>query len=277
MKIFNRNILIRLLQVILTCIAYGLFQAVAFRYFISFSFPLYMLSGMLDALYIHGLAYVMWKVVKYGNFKVLKIRNMLLNYFVLGTLLSSIWLALGIFTLRLLVGANYYQEIMMISQTKVILAFLIFPLILFYFQHLLEKEKNTVMLEKADEIVADELTESPMETEELEKIERIAVKTGQKLEVITIPDIVYFQADGDYVRIVTNTSKFLKEDTIKFYQARLSETQFVRVHRSYLVNIAKIMRIEQYGKQSQLLLMSNGDKLKISTSGYKRLREVLGL
>jgi len=111
----------------------------------------------------------------------------------------------------------------------------------------------------------------------LEKLERVVVKSGQKLNVITIPEIVYFQAEGDYVRIFTDTGKFLKEDTIKFFQARLPETQFVRVHRSYLVNISKILRIELYEKQNQQLTLSNGEKLKISASGYKRLREVLGL
>ncbi|MDR1951878.1 MAG: LytTR family transcriptional regulator DNA-binding domain-containing protein [Bacteroidales bacterium] len=116
-----------------------------------------------------------------------------------------------------------------------------------------------------------------LEATAIEKLERVVVKTGQKIDVITVPEIVYFQAEGDYVRIFTNTDRFLKEDTIKYYQARLSETEFVRVHRSYLVNVTKILRIELYGKQNHLLVLSNGDKLKISASGYKRLREVLGL
>jgi DNA-binding LytR/AlgR family response regulator len=112
---------------------------------------------------------------------------------------------------------------------------------------------------------------------DVEKLERVTVKTGPKIDVITIPEIVYFQAEGDYVRIITDTNRFLKEDTIKFYQERLFETEFVRVHRSYLVNVTKILRIEMYQKQSQLLVLSNGDKLKISASGYKRLKDVLGL
>ena len=58
---------------------------------------------------------------------------------------------------------------------------------------------------------------------------------------------------------------------------RLSPAEFVRVHRSYLVNVSKILRIELYKKQGQQLALSNGDRLKISASGYKRLREVLGL
>jgi DNA-binding LytR/AlgR family response regulator len=116
-----------------------------------------------------------------------------------------------------------------------------------------------------------------LEVTAVEKIDRVVVKTGSKIDVLTISEIAYFQAEGDYVRILTDTSRFLKEDTIKFYQERLLETEFVRVHRSYLVNVSKILRIELYGKQNHLLLLSNGDKLKISASGYKRLRDVLGL
>ena len=278
MKIINRNILVHSLQIIVMCIAYGLFQALAFRHFVPFSFPQYLLSGILDAVYIYGLAFFMWKVVKYGNFKVLKIRNRFFNYFLLGTLLSVTWCVLSAITLRIIVGAGYHEEVVKVSQTNIILAFLIFQIVLLYFNHLLEKEKNPDLInEEADEMALQETPESPMETEELEKLERIAVKTGQKLEVISVSEIVYFQADGDYVRIFTDSGRFLKEDTIKFYQARLSETEFVRVHRSYLVNVSKILRIELYEKQSQMLSLSNGDKLKISASGYKRLREVLGL
>ena len=116
-----------------------------------------------------------------------------------------------------------------------------------------------------------------LEATAIEKLERVVVKTGSKIDVITIPEIVYFQAEGDYVRILTDGNRFLKEDTIKYYQERLSETEFVRVHRSYLVNVKKILRIELYEKQNHLLLLSNGDKLKISASGYKRLRETFGL
>ncbi|MCL2028784.1 MAG: LytTR family transcriptional regulator DNA-binding domain-containing protein [Bacteroidales bacterium] len=130
-------------------------------------------------------------------------------------------------------------------------------------------------------LISDEPDEisSPLEPDAkaFETLERITVKTGSKIDVMTIAEIVYFQAEGDYVRIFTDTSRFLKEDTLKYYQARLPETQFVRVHRSYLVNVTKILRIELYGKQNHLLVLSNGDKLKISASGYKRLREVLGL
>lgn len=136
---------------------------------------------------------------------------------------------------------------------------------------LFNRSETPEIIEEEEEI------NDKIEVEDLEILERIAVKSGQKLNVITVPEIVYFQAEGDYVRIVSDAGNFLKEDTIKYFQARLPETQFVRVHRSYLVNISKILRVERYGKQSHQLILNNGYKLKISASGYKRLREVLGL
>jgi DNA-binding LytR/AlgR family response regulator len=147
------------------------------------------------------------------------------------------------------------------------------------FQTQLNKQQIIELIDdEADDISpSTEAIENAPETEKSEKLERVVVRTGQKINVITIPEIVYFQAEGDYVRIFTDTDRFLKEDTIKYYQTRLPETVFVRIHRSYLVNVTKILRIERYEKQSHLLILSNGDKLKVSTSGYKRLRETLGL
>jgi DNA-binding LytR/AlgR family response regulator len=270
MTVINRNIFVRLLLVAFLCIAYGLLQAVSFHKLLSFPFAKYALCGMFDALFLFGLTFLLWKVVKYGNFKALEIRQRFVNYFVLGLLFMAIWQGLSFLTLYAMMGENQMEEIVNVSYTKAILAFLIYPIVTHYLNTKTDKEQITEPInEEADEIA--------VEPENLEKLERIVVKNGQKLNVITIPEIVYFQAEGDYVRIYTDTGKFLKEDTIKYYQARLSETEFVRVHRSYLVNVTKILRIELYEKQSQQLTLSNGDKLKISASGYKRLREVLGL
>lgn len=110
-----------------------------------------------------------------------------------------------------------------------------------------------------------------------EYIERITVKDGQKIDIIPISDILQIQANGDYVLIQTLEKKFIKEQTMKSLEEQLPADQFVRIHRSNIVNVAYIARVEQYGKQSQLLKMQNGLQIKISVNGYKRLKEVLGL
>lgn len=135
---------------------------------------------------------------------------------------------------------------------------------------------------KAEEDIADETfleKEELDETDvnEVELLERIAVKSGQKIHVILVGDIVFLQADGDYVQIHTGNGKFLKEQTMKYFQERLPSQRFVRVHRSAIVNIEQISRIELFQKQNQLITLKNGEKIKMSATGYKSLRQVLGL
>ena len=275
MAITNRNRIFYILLIAFACLVYGLLQAIAFHRLLPFPFVEYTLSGMFDALFLFGLTFLLWKVVKYGNFKALHLRQRFVNYFALGFLFVAIWQGLSFATLYVIMGENQMKYIISASYTKVLLASLIYMIVVLYLNAQTDSEQTIDPInEENNEISAQEATET---AQEIEKLERIAIKTGQKLDVITVPEIVYFQAEGDYVRIFTDSGKFLKEDTIKFYQARLSETEFVRVHRSYLVNVSKILRIELYEKQTQMLSLSNGDKLKISASGYKRLREVLGL
>jgi len=110
-----------------------------------------------------------------------------------------------------------------------------------------------------------------------ELLERVAVKSGQKIHVILVPDIVYIQSDGDYVQIVTAQSRYLKEETMKYFEASLPRSRFVRVHRSYIVNVEKILRIELYEKQNQMLTLTNGDQIRASVAGYRELRTILNL
>ncbi|MFA5047376.1 MAG: LytTR family DNA-binding domain-containing protein, partial [Paludibacter sp.] len=115
------------------------------------------------------------------------------------------------------------------------------------------------------------------ESDQKEKIERIAVKSGTKIHVILVSEILFLQSDGDYVQIVTLQGKYLKEQTMKFFEEHLPESRFVRVHRSYIVNVEMISRIELYEKQNQLLILKNGQQIKTSPSGYNSLRLALNL
>ena len=108
-------------------------------------------------------------------------------------------------------------------------------------------------------------------------LERIAVKSNQKIHVILVTEIIYLQADGDYVQIFTNTGKYLKEQTMKYFEIHLPSNLFVRIHRSCIVNIQTITRIELYDKHSQQLTLNNGHKVKVSIAGYKSLRKSLNL
>jgi DNA-binding LytR/AlgR family response regulator len=133
--------------------------------------------------------------------------------------------------------------------------------------------KNTDNTDKSEN---NEQNSKPKPVENVETLERIAVKSGQKIHVIIVSDILYLQAEGDYVQIFTNDGKYLKEQTMKYFENNLP-SQFVRVHRSYIINIETISRIELYEKQNQQLTLKNGHKIKISIAGYKLLKLRLNL
>ncbi len=63
---------------------------------------------------------------------------------------------------------------------------------------------------------------------------------------------------------------------MKYYEDNLPQSDFVRIHRSYIVNVAEIKRIEPYGKDNHVAILHSGDKLPVSRSGYKHLKEELG-
>ena len=108
-----------------------------------------------------------------------------------------------------------------------------------------------------------------------EKLERIVVKRGNKLAVIPLDQVKYFEAQDDYVMIYTETGHFLKSKTMKYFEDHLPADQFIRIHRSYIINAEKIRQLEPYNKDTQLAVISDDCKLKVSRTGYKKLKEVL--
>jgi two-component system LytT family response regulator len=103
------------------------------------------------------------------------------------------------------------------------------------------------------------------------------VKTGPRVKIIPVKDIHYLEADDDFVRIVTDEGAFLKNKTLQFYENTLDPQQFVRVHRSYLLHINRITRIDPYQKESHLAVLRDGKQIPVSKSGYARLKEILGI
>ena len=107
-------------------------------------------------------------------------------------------------------------------------------------------------------------------------IDRITVRNGQKIKIIPVNDIHFLRADGDYVDIYTAEGHWLKEQTMKYTEEILPPDRFIRTHRSYIVNIHYISRIERYGEQ-HLIILSKGEKIKISNARYQVLKQRLGL
>lgn len=270
------NNISRFLIAFVLCIVYALLQALAFRWLVAFPFLQLMLDGVVNALFFIGLDFLLWKVVKYGNFETLEVYQRFINYTALGFLTITIWTGLSYASSFLVFGRENLEEATRMLPLKAFIAFLIYLLMVQFSRMWLFKAGTPQPI--IDEETEEDLSKpDDIGTDEIQLLERIVVRTGQKINVVKVAEIVYFQAEGDYVRIFTDSDKFLKEETMKYFQLHLPESQFVRVHRSYLVNIVKILRIELYEKQNQQLTLSNGDKIKISASGYKRLRERLSL
>ncbi len=108
-----------------------------------------------------------------------------------------------------------------------------------------------------------------------EKLHRIVIKKSGKIHVISTNDINYLEAQDDYVMIYTDDGKYLKQQTMKYFENHLDPEQFVRVHRSYIANIACIERIEPYEKTNFILILKDGNKVPVSRSGMQVLKENL--
>lgn len=118
-----------------------------------------------------------------------------------------------------------------------------------------------------------------------EQHSRVVVKTGNNIRIIPMQEIEYLQADDDYVKIHTKEGAYLKNKTISYFEkvmpARAGSdgdaAQFVRVHRSYIINIKQITRIEPYEKDGHIAILKSGEKIPISKTGYPKLKAILGL
>ncbi len=107
--------------------------------------------------------------------------------------------------------------------------------------------------------------------------ERIVIKLGNKIKVVSIYDITHLSADDDYVKIHTLDGEYLKNQTLAFFEKNLNPNLFVRVHRSYIVKVDQITKIEAYEKDGHLLILKNGEKIPVSKTGYPKLKAVLGI
>lgn len=124
------------------------------------------------------------------------------------------------------------------------------------------------------------------QTHEIEKLQaenenredylhRIVVKDGSLVYVIPVEEVIRLEAADDYVEIYTKSGKHLKQKPLSFFEEHLDPGQFIRVHRSSMVAIPQISKLEPYSKDSYILVLKNGDEVNVSKSGLKELKERL--
>ena len=131
-------------------------------------------------------------------------------------------------------------------------------------------------LKSASSIVAAKPLPALTESAAAGYMQRIVVKDRGAIRIIPAADIQYIEAADDYIKIVTADGSFLKKNTLSSLERSLDPQQFVRVHRSYIIPVTQIGKIEPYEKESHIARLQCGAKILVSKSGMSRLKEVLG-
>ncbi|MBI3004298.1 MAG: LytTR family transcriptional regulator DNA-binding domain-containing protein [Ignavibacteriales bacterium] len=106
-------------------------------------------------------------------------------------------------------------------------------------------------------------------------IERVLVREGFKVHIIPVDKIDYIEAQDDYISLRSDGKNFLKHQTLTELEATLEKSKFIRIHRSFIVNVERLARIEPYAKDSHIVILKDGSKLPVSRSKFDSLKQLL--
>jgi two-component system LytT family response regulator len=107
-------------------------------------------------------------------------------------------------------------------------------------------------------------------------LQRIVVKDGPAVHVIPVEKLDYVEAQDDYVALKSDKKTYLKQQTISSLESMLDPAVFIRIHRSHIVNLERVAKIEAYTKDSKIAVLRDGTQLPVSRAGYARLKVLLG-
>lgn len=110
-----------------------------------------------------------------------------------------------------------------------------------------------------------------------QQLQRIVIKDGSKIRIIPLHEVIMLEAADDYVKVHADGAVYLKKKTMQSFESSLPEAQFIRLHRSFIVNISQITRIEPFEKETHVALLKAGQQVPVSKSGYQKLKEILDL
>lgn len=181
-----------------------------------------------------------------------------------------VWLAVAYIILYILVPIAVFDTLWTSIFVRIVVGLLVYIGLWQWYKRMLFQENN-------EDSIIEKKIEQPNEVESKVILDTIVTKEGSNIRVISLIEIVYLQAEGDYVLIRTHDGGYVKEQTMKSFEQQLPAHQFVRVHRSYIVAVAALKGIELYEKQQYVLLLKNGEKIKMSINGYKLLKQQLAL
>jgi len=242
-------------------------------------------DGLISGLIFGILTMLLWYVIRFAGLTGNNSLQKLINYTALVILVTIVWLGSEYFLLYVSFSNEDFSEIVKSIPMKSIMGILLYTLTIRVLFNLSSNEESN------EESMEEDLEEqkkpdshkpgvevaygNPVPT--LGWSEKITVRVGQKIHVIAVTDIIFLQVEGDYVKIFTASNHFIKEQTMKFFEENLPPTKFIRIHRSFIVNVDAISRIELYEKQYYRITLHSGHQLKASASGYKLLKNILQL
>ena len=168
-----------------------------------------------------------------------------------------------------------YDQYAMRAFDKHAVDYLLKPFSLERFQKALERARlRRGETPRAERTVVGELARAARPPQEF--LERIVVKDGARVHIIPVDRLDYAEAEDDYVSLHSQGKSYLKEQTISSLEAALDPQRFVRIHRSVIVNLERVAKIEPYAKDSRVAVLLDGSQLPVSRAGYERLRSLLG-
>ena len=132
-------------------------------------------------------------------------------------------------------------------------------------------EKKNTSSEKKIQSLLENTTKQPDERN------RIVVKNGSDIRIVPMADLMYIEAYDDYVKIFTRDTYYLKKKTMNYYEQVLDSSKFFRTHRSFIINLQELTKIEPLEKNTYVVLLKNGKKIPLSRTGYSKLKETLGV
>ncbi len=231
------------------------------------------IQGIISGLIFFGISILLYFVTRFTNLRGLNVFHGFLNHSALLILALIIWLGIEYFIFYMVFQKSTFELITQLIPYKIAINILVFIIIIQYY------EKMT-----ASEIVEDETDQSPENPEnrtssehvKTEKTDKITIKSGSNINIINVSDILYIQAEGDYIILYTDLTRYIKEETMKHIEEQLP-SNFIRIHRSCILNTNYISRIELYEKQNYKVTLKTGQQLKASATGYKLLKEKLQL
>lgn len=107
-------------------------------------------------------------------------------------------------------------------------------------------------------------------------LERVLIREEGRVHVLAVGAIEYVEAQDDYLCFAAVGKKLRKQQTLAELEAQLDPTRFVRIHRSYLLNVERLARLDLYAKDSWIAVLADGTKLPVSRAGHARLKELIG-